>query len=105
MGSKRVVSGFFEFIQQYGVLPLAIGVVIGGAVNDLVQRIVSGLISPLISLISPSTSLSAWQITVRSSVFKPGLVIDGLINFFSVALVIYVFVRVVLRQELPKKKE
>jgi hypothetical protein len=31
-----VVSGFMDFIRQYGIAHLAIGVVVANAVNDLV---------------------------------------------------------------------
>lgn len=103
--ARSVVSGFVEFVQNYGVLPLAIGVVLGTAVNDLVKSIVDGIISPLIGLLTPTDSLASWEVTLSGSVFRFGAVIDGAIKFLSIAAVVYVTVRLILRREdlLAKK--
>lgn len=100
--AKNVMGGFMDFVHQYNVLPLAIGVVIGVAVNDLVKVIVDGLISPLVALVTPDGALSSLSFKVADSVFMYGSVIDALIRFLSVALVVYVVVKVVLRQDPPK---
>ena len=100
---KEVVSGFFEFIQTYGVLPLAIGVVVGTAVNDFVKSLVDGIISPFIALITPGSTLATFQVEIHGSIFKVGMVVNALLNFVFVALTVYVVVKILLKQELPKK--
>jgi large conductance mechanosensitive channel len=101
--AKNVMGGFMDFVHQYNVLPLAVGVVIGVAVNDLVKVIVDGLVSPLVALVSPDGALAGLSFTVGESVFMYGSVIDAFIRFLSVALVVYVVVRLVLKQD-PNKK-
>jgi large conductance mechanosensitive channel len=102
---RGLMHGFSEFVKQYGVAPLAIGVVIGTAVNDLVKTIVDGLITPFISLISPTKSLQDLTFTIGASVFKIGAVLNSLLSFMVVVLVVYMFVKLVLRNdELLEKK-
>ena len=101
---RGVARGFLDFVRQYGIAPLAIGVVIANAVNDLVKTVVDGLISPLIALISPTTSLQTLQFTVGKSVFKVGAVANSLLSFFLIALVVYLFAKWILRNEEVLKK-
>jgi large conductance mechanosensitive channel len=101
--AKKMAGGFMEFVHQYNVLPLAVGVVIGVAVNDLVKVIVDGLVSPLVALVTPDGVLAELSFKIGESVFMYGAVIDAFIRFLSVALVVYVVVRLVLKQDPSKK--
>ena len=76
---KSFVRGFKDFINDYGVIPLAVGVVIGSSVNDLVKTMVDGIFTPFISLISPQSKLQngqksilrleIWKIRAKKSAF------------------------------------
>lgn len=102
---KNTARGFFDFINQYGVISLAIGVVIGSAVNDFVKILVDSIITPLIALISPDQSLQGFQIQVGHAVFKIGAVLSGLLSLLIVFLVVYLMVKLIIRNdELLKKK-
>jgi len=104
-GPKDTLSGFRKFIHNYGVLPLAIGVVIGNAVNDLVKTLVDGLVTPLISLISPQGELQNFQVTFHGAVFKFGMVLNACLSFIAIAAIVYFVLVVLLRQQeiLDKK--
>lgn len=102
--AKGAVTGFRSFIKDYGVAPLAVAVVIGGAVNELVKSVVDGLVYPLISLISSQGKLQSLQVTVHGAVFKPGIVINSTISFLIVCAVVYFFVKYILRDEKILKK-
>lgn|SRR3989344_6816047 len=95
---------FWDFIKQYSVVGLAIGVAIGGATNDLIHSIVSGLIRPFVFLLFPQ-KFESLEFTVRGSVFQIGKVFDSFISFVFIALIIYLTVRYILRKEelLTKK--
>lgn len=94
-----------QFVHSYGVIPLAIGVVIATALNDLVKSVVDGLVTPLIGLISPNTSLQNFQITFLHSTFKIGQVASSAISFMIVCLVVYLVVRYVLKSEKTLSKD
>jgi large conductance mechanosensitive channel len=101
--AKNFSKGFTEFITHYNVLPLAIGVVIGTAANDLVGKVVNGLITPLISLLQPNSNLATWEVNVNGAIFKIGEVADATISFAIVALVVYIIAKLILRQDPPQK--
>lgn len=100
-----VTRGFTDFIHDYGVMPLAIGVVIGTAVNDLVKTLVDGLFSPLVSLLIPSIKLQTFVVNFHGSTFKIGAVMNATISFLVVAWLVYLGAKFILRnEELLKKK-
>ncbi|MBU6389147.1 MscL family protein [Patescibacteria group bacterium] len=102
---RKLVGGFRDFIQQYGVLPLAIGVVIGTAVNDLVKTLVDGLVTPFIALIAPEGKMQNFQVVFHGSIFKIGAVVNSLLSFLIVALLVYLTVKLIIRDEELLKKE
>lgn len=98
--------GFMDFVRQYNVIPLAIAVVLGNALNDVVKTLVEGIITPFISLLIPGTSLQSYEWTVKSSTFQIGLVISALITFLAIAILVYIFAKRVLHDEkLLRRKE
>jgi large conductance mechanosensitive channel len=86
-----VVKEFKEFISRGDVIELAVAVVIGVAFNTLVQSIVRGLITPLISMIG-GKNFTDLTFTVNGSTFRYGIVIDALIAFLAIAAVVFFFV-------------
>lgn len=92
-------SDFRKFLHQYSVIGLAIGVVMGTAINNLVQAIVQGVLTPLIGLIVPSEKFQALVVHARGVDFRFGDVVSALLHFVIVSLLIYFTVRYLLRQE------
>jgi large conductance mechanosensitive channel len=91
---------FMSFLKEYGVIGLAIGVVIGGKVNDLVKSIVDGLIMPIVGMITGGADFSA----IKVGPFLVGSVISALINFVIVAFLIFWFSKKVLKEDKVAKK-
>ena len=48
-----MLKQFWEFIREYGVLGLAIAVIIGGKMNALVSSVVDGILMPVITFFIP----------------------------------------------------
>ena len=59
---KKTVQGFFYFIREQGVVGLAIGFILGGAVNKLIGSLVSDVIQPTISMVFGTGSLADLKI-------------------------------------------
>lgn len=91
---------FMAFLKNYGVIGLAIGVVIGGKVNDLVGSIVEGVINPIIAMATGGADFSA----LTAGPFLIGKVITALINFLIVAFLVFWFAKKVLKEETVAKK-
>ena len=88
---------FITFIREKGVLGLAVGIIMGGAVTKLVTSIVEDLLNPLIGVMTGgggSLPAMAYTIPMTEITFKYGAFISSLIDFLAVLLVVYfVFVK------------
>jgi large conductance mechanosensitive channel len=91
---------FMVFLKQYGVIGLAIAVIIGGKAGDLVTAFVNGLIMPLVGMILPEGGWQTWMV----GPFAIGSVLGALINFLIVAWLVFIFARKVLKEDTPAKK-
>ena len=95
-------SEFHAFLIKQNVLALAIGVVIGAALNDVVKAIVEGLIMPVVAAVSPDPKTYqelTWA--VGGAVFKPGIVLAALLNFLIIGLVAWRLTKLFIRPETP----
>jgi large conductance mechanosensitive channel len=102
---KGQLGGFLSFVREQGVVGLAVGVVIGVAVKDTVDRIVAGLITPLIEIFLPSgEALEQARFRLFGSEFLYGSIISSLINLLAVAAVIYFVLKGIGLDKLDKKK-
>ncbi len=93
-------SEFVAFLKEYGVIGLAIGVIIGSKAGELVKSVVDGLLMPIVGLLLPSGD---WQKLVLGP-FQVGIVLAALINFIIVAFMVFLFAKMVLKEEKVSKK-
>ena len=95
---------FTQFLKNYGVIGLAIGVIIGGKANELVTSVVNDLLMPLIF----QPALRAANVDdIRKLSYNGilyGKVIGTSIDFIIVAFVIFMFAKHVLKEEAVTKK-
>jgi large conductance mechanosensitive channel len=107
---KNRFADFMEFIRSQGVVGLAVGLVLGGAVSLLVKSLVDNVVMPPLGFILGSAEglkgLS-WTMGNTSSgepaILHYGVFVNDLINFLVIALVIYVIVRLLKFDKLDKK--
>ncbi len=99
-----MVKGFVSFLKAYGVIGLAIAVVIGGKVNDLVSSLVNDVLMPLVF----QPALQAANVDdIRKLSYNGvlyGKFIGSIIDFLIVAVVVYVFAKAILKEETVSKK-
>lgn len=108
---QGLLREFKDFIDQYSIISLAIGLVIGNTTQGTVKNLVDGLITPFLSIIlklffSNLGSIGNWTETIFDVVFKPGIVIQSFLEFLIVLFIIYIVVKKILHREdiLIKKK-
>jgi large conductance mechanosensitive channel len=87
----KVFKEFREFISRGNVVELAVAVVIGTAFTDVINSIVTGLLTPLIAMFG-ERNYSDLDFTIRDSTFEYGDVISALIAFLLVAIAVFFFV-------------
>lgn len=101
--AQLFVKEFKDFLNEYKILGIAAGLVIGSAVTTLTQSIVGGLIAPALQLLIPSESWKTLSFNVNGSVFQVGLVVTAIINFLVVALLFFIFVKLFLKKDKVTK--
>jgi large conductance mechanosensitive channel len=89
-----------KFLKEYGVIGLAIAVIIGTKAGELVKAIVDGLLMPIVGMVLPSGDWQAWTL----GPFAIGAVLAALINFLVVAWLVFLFAKKVLKEEKVAKK-
>lgn len=104
--ARGKIGGFLNFIREQGVVGLAVGVVIGVAVKDTVDKVVAGFINPLIEIVLPSgDKLAALKFSLFGSEFLYGSIVSSMINLIAVAAVIYFILKGIGLDKLDKKKQ
>jgi large conductance mechanosensitive channel len=94
------VKEFLAFLKQYGVIGLAIAVVIGGKANALVGAVVDNLLMPIVGLLVPEGD---WR-ALRLGPFGVGAILGALLDFLIVAWIVFLFAKKVLKEETVAKK-
>lgn len=92
---------FKEFISQGNVLDLAVAVILGAAFSAIIKSLVEGILMPLIGLVfgSPNFEAIVWQ------GLRIGNVMNAVINFFFVAIGLFVIVKLANSAQNLRKKE
>jgi large conductance mechanosensitive channel len=100
---------FLEFIREKGVLGLAVGIIMGGAVTKLVTSIVDNLINPLVGAVTGAAgnlNEFAYTVPLTNIVFKWGAFVSSLIDFVAIVAVVYfVFIKTPILSNLDKKED
>lgn len=95
---------FISFLKEYGVVGLAIAVIIGGKLNDLVGSFVNDLLMPVIF----APALKAANVdNIRLLNYNGilyGKFLGATIDFLIVAFVIFLFAKFVLKEQKVTKK-
>ena len=100
------MKGFVEFIRDKGVVGLAVGFILGGAVSKVVTALVNDIINPPLGiLLGAATGLESAKLKIGSAEILWGSFLGTLIDFLVIAVVVYIGVKVLGLDKLDKKKE
>lgn len=99
----KMMDDFVGFLQQYGIVGLAIAVVVGNATKDLVNAVVDDILMPFIGLLLPGEGWRTYTATVAGAELGIGHLIGAMLDFVLIAMVVFLFVKFVLRKEEVKK--
>ena len=95
---------FMTFLKQYGVIGLAIAVIIGGKANALVTALVDGILMPIVTFFIPGGTWRTATLDLGSVHLVWGPVVGASVDFLLVALLVFWFSKKVLREERVTKK-
>ncbi|MCX6546355.1 MAG: MscL family protein [Acidobacteria bacterium] len=95
---------FVAFLKQYGVIGLAIAVIIGGKANAMVTTVVDGILMPIITFFVPGGAWRTATFDLGPIRFLIGPVIGAGIDFLIVAWLVFYFSKKILKEEKVTKK-
>lgn len=103
---KAEIRGFSEFIQEQGIVGLAVGFIIGSAVGKVVSSITNDLINPLIGLVlGAAGNLNEQFIMLGTAKILWGHFVATTVDFIVIAAVVYYGVKLLGIEGRGKKKE
>lgn len=109
------MKNFLEFVRKQGIVGLATGFILGGAISKLVASLVEDIINPVLGIIlGKAGDLSNYSFWVGSAEIRWGNFVAMLIDFLVIAMVVYfgfkglgldkLDIKKVAERELKKKK-
>ena len=112
---KKFFNEFKAFISRGNVIDMAVGVIIGGAFQAIIKSLVDDVIMPVLSVITGGTDFSEWKLVLVEAASEEipevalnyGNFINAIINFLLMAIVIFIFIKILntLTGKLKPKKE
>lgn len=116
---KGFISEFKTFIMRGNVIDLAVGVIIGGAFQKIVNSLVNDIVMPLISLLTGGIDFSNWFFVLGEGEFATaaaakeagvatlnyGTFLSTALDFLIMAFVIFLIIKAINRVSEKLKKE
>lgn len=100
------MKGFLNFIREQGVVGLAVGFLLGGAVSKLVTALISDLVNPLLGLIlGAAGNIKDASFDIGSATFMWGNFVSTIIDFAVIAAIVYFGVIGLGLNKIDKPKE
>ncbi|HEY6191438.1 MAG TPA: MscL family protein [Bacteroidota bacterium] len=99
-----MLKEFVEFLKEYGVIGLAIAVIIGGKLNALVSTSVDGILMPILTFFIPGGEWRKATLDVGPFHFLLGPFFGALLDFLIVALIVFYFAKKILKEEKVAKR-
>lgn len=102
-----MLKEFKAFATRGNIIDLAVGVVIGGAFQSIINSLVNDMIMPFVSILTNKVDFSNMVFTVGEASIKYGNFITAVVNFliiaFSIFLVVTYFNK--FNQKMEKMKQ
>ena len=101
-----MVKGFIQFVRKQGVVGLAVGFILGGAVSKVVTALIEDIVNPMLSVILGATEgIANATFNLGDAVIKWGDFLSVTIDFLVLAAVVYLLVHVLKLDRLDYKEE
>lgn len=99
------MKSFLDFVRSPGVVGLAVGIILGGAVTKLVAALITDLVNPVIGLmLGMAGDLAALTLKIGPIEIMYGHFLSVLLDFVVVAGVVFFGVKALKLEKLDKKK-
>ena len=99
-----LLKEFKEFLKEYKVVGLAVGIIMGLASTTFVKAVVDDIIMPLITPFIPGGGWQTATLTLWKFVFKWGDFLSAILNFVIIAFVVFIIAKYLFKEEKVSKK-
>ena len=96
------VVGFIDFVRERGVMGLAIGFVLGGAVSRVTTSFSTDVVNPALSYFFGGTKHLSDIVIGEIAI---GRFLAAVVDFLVLALTVYLIFKILRLDTLDKKKE
>lgn len=94
------VKDFKKFISRGNVIDMAVGIIVGASFTKIIDVLVNHILMPPIGVLLGGVDFSSFKITLKkatesspASTIDYGLFINTLINFFIVAVSVFILIK------------
>ncbi len=98
-----MLKEFKEFATRGNIMDMAVGVVIGGAFQKIINSLVEDVIMPCISILTGKVDFSDMVLTIGDASIRYGNFITAIVNFLIIAFSIFLAVKYI--NKLNKRME
>ncbi len=110
--ANKHLKGFLDFVREQGVVGLAVGLVLGGAVSVVVKSLIDNVVMPPLGFILGSAEgLKGLEFNMgktsagEDAILYYGMFLNDLLNFVVIAGVVYLVVHMLgFDKKLDKSK-
>ena len=107
---SKQMSGFADFLREQSVVGLAVGLVFGTQIKQVVDQFIASFINPLVGLLLPGKGTLAeksftMQFDGKVGTFAWGSFVMTIISFVFVAAIVYYVFKGLKLDKLTKKKK
>ncbi len=88
-----ILKEFREFAVKGNVVDLAIAVVLGAAFGKIVSAFTDSIIAPILALVVGKVDIAHVSLTIASTVFPIGILLQAIIDFILVAWVLFLIIK------------
>jgi large conductance mechanosensitive channel len=100
------MKGFLTFVREQGVVGLAVGFILGGAVSKVVAALVSDVINPILGIIlGAAKGMETASFKIGPASILWGHFLSVIVDFLVVALVVYFGVKKLGLDKINHKKK
>lgn len=94
-----MVKEFTDFLKHYGVIGLAIAVIIGGKLNELVSSLVNDLFMPVVfqPFLRAANVDDIRKLSYHGVLY--GKALGSLLDFLIVAFIVFLLAKFILKQD------
>jgi large conductance mechanosensitive channel len=97
--TKQFRRNLWEFLKEYSVLGLAIGMVLGQITKELIDSIVKGVLTPIVNLVIPGDQVNNLAFMIGKTEFNIGPIVSAILTFAITLIALYIIVKKILKTE------